>query len=88
MFIEKGADVKTKDANGWATVHVLCRNNTHDNLLDLDRLLIEKGVNVKAKKTNGWTVLDLVTHILLTYKKGSNLIHLLGVISNGNWGIF
>ena len=61
LLIVNGAEVNTKDTDGWTPLHILCYDYENDNLIDIVQLFIENGAEVNAKDTeNGLTPLHVL----------------------------
>jgi ankyrin repeat protein len=59
-LIEQGVDVNKKNKDGNNALHLLCRNNSSEGLIDAIKLLIQPGINVNEKNKNGRNVLHLL----------------------------
>lgn len=80
-FIEKGINLKYRNKNGWTALHYLCRHYSHDNLIEIAKLMIENGAEGDVKEN-----LDDLTalHLLCENYNHDNLIELVKfLIENG-----
>jgi len=65
VLIRAGADINTKNSNGWtALMYAASRNNK-----EAVKMLISAGADVNAKTSDGWTALMKAAHSLLNPKE-------------------
>ena len=53
LLLEKGANINTKDSEGWTPLHHAARSGNEE----IIKLLLERGANVNATNNNGTTAL-------------------------------
>ena len=60
LLLGKGADINTKDNDGWTALHYATRHQT----TEMAQLLLDRGADINAKDNDGWTAL----HCAAVYK--------------------
>jgi hypothetical protein len=53
LLLDKGADIETRDGNGWTALHWAAKWG-HEAMV---RLLLDKGTDIEARDGSGWTAL-------------------------------
>ncbi|MDD5773296.1 MAG: ankyrin repeat domain-containing protein [bacterium] len=57
-LLETGADINTKNRQGWTILNIAIYNG----YIDVIKLLIEKGVDINARYSDNWTPLKIAIH--------------------------
>lgn len=63
-LIEKGIGIHCKKTDGCNALHILCNNKStysHENILEIARILINKNIDVNSKNEKGNSVLHLLS---------------------------
>jgi len=84
LLVDRGADINSKDDNGWNALHLLCRYHhiAHD-FQELVRILLDSGIDVNAKTFDGFNAL----HLLLLHQHGQYLIGVIRLMLERNINI-
>ncbi|KZS11442.1 Uncharacterized protein APZ42_024210 [Daphnia magna] len=69
-LIKRGIDVNTIDRNGCNALHILCENNSNENLMSVTKLLIKHEIDINAKNACGNNTL----HVLCEFYSSENLL--------------
>ncbi|KAI9557856.1 hypothetical protein GHT06_014607 [Daphnia sinensis] len=75
-LIRRGINVNAQDTNGCNALHILCENNSNENLTSIMELLIRREIDINAKDACGNNAL----HVLCQFNSSGNLLDAIKVL--------